>query len=164
MRFRLACDDDVAAVVSLVESAYRGEASRAGWTTEADLVDGGRTSPREVRQLVVTGSTLLAVGHDGGLLGCCQLERPGYFGMFAVRPTSQGAGVGSALLAEAERRAKAWGAGVLELTVISLRIDMIAWYERRGYVRTGEERPFPDGGVSRPRRDDLLLAVLAKPL
>ncbi len=156
--------------MALVESAYRGEASRSGWTTEAHLLDGQRTDAAAITAIVAAkGAELVLAVEDGIVLGCCQLERRGlaaYFGTFAVRPLGQSRGTGSALLAEAERRAAQHGAVTLEMTVISVRTDLIAWYERRGYARTGEIRPFPYGddrfGV--PRRADLDFAVLTKEL
>lgn len=171
LTFREAAEDDIPALVALLESAYRGEASRDGWTTEAGLLDGQRTDPDGVAAVLADeGSMMLAVERDGGLVACCQLERRAghaYFGMFAVRPVLQGAGVGKLVLAEAERRAVTeWGAGQMQMTVIRQREDLIAWYERRGYQRTGELRPFPYGderfGI--PRRDDLAFELLVKPL
>jgi ribosomal protein S18 acetylase RimI-like enzyme len=171
--FAVATPDDVPAVVALVESAYRGDASRAGWTTEADLLDGQRTDPESVRAIVTssTGYLLLARDDAGELLACCQLEqRPdgvGYFGMFAVRPGQQGSGLGRIVLAEAERRAREdWQARTMEMTVIGQRRDLIAWYVRRGYAETEQTRPFPHGDpkFGLPRRDDLYFVVLRKPL
>ncbi len=151
---------------ALVESAYRGDVSRQGWTTEADLLEGQRTDPDGVRE--VLDDLLLAVDGDE-LLGCCVLtprDDHGYFGLFAVRPGLQGAGVGSVLLAAAEDRARDLGLSRVEMTVLSLREDLIAYYVRRGYVATGERRPFPYGderfGI--PRRADLEFVVLVKPL
>ncbi|WP_405557785.1 GNAT family N-acetyltransferase [Streptomyces sp. NBC_01171] len=169
--FRDATDADVDALVALVESAYRGDASRAGWTTEADILDGQRTDPEGVRQVIKTpDSRLLVVEREGGIVACCQLEHRGthaYFGMFAVSPTLQGSGLGKAVMAEAERLARAdWGATEMHMTVISVRDDLIGWYERRGYRRTGEMTPFPYGderfGI--PRRPDLRFELLVKPL
>ncbi|MGA5730145.1 GNAT family N-acetyltransferase [Streptomyces seoulensis] len=169
--FRDATDADVDALVALVESAYRGDASRAGWTTEADILDGQRTDPEGVRQVIKTpDSRLLVVEREGRIVACCQLEHRGahaYFGMFAVSPTVQGAGLGKTVLAEAERQARAdWGVTEMHMTVISVRDDLIGWYERRGYRRTGETTPFPYGderfGI--PRRPDLCFELLVKPL
>ncbi|GHF56481.1 GNAT family N-acetyltransferase [Streptomyces griseosporeus] len=169
--FRDATDADVDALVVLVESAYRGDASRAGWTTEADILDGQRTDPEGVLEVIKSpDSRLLTVERDGEIVACCQLEHRGdyaYFGMFAVRPSLQGAGLGKVIIAEAERQAReTWGVREMHMTVISVREDLIAWYERRGYRRTGRTSPFPYGderfGV--PRRDDLRFELLVKPL
>ncbi|MFF9375602.1 GNAT family N-acetyltransferase [Streptomyces griseoluteus] len=169
--FRDATDADVDDLVALVESAYRGDASRAGWTTEADILDGQRTDPEGVRQVIKTpDSRLLVVEREGRIVACCQLEHRGthaYFGMFAVSPTLQAAGLGKAVMAEAERLARAdWGATEMHMTVISVRDDLIGWYERRGYRRTGETTPFPYGderfGI--PRRPDLRFELLVKSL
>ncbi|HET9690522.1 MAG TPA: GNAT family N-acetyltransferase [Acidimicrobiales bacterium] len=171
LAFRVATPADIPAVVALVESAYRGDASRAGWTTEADLLDGQRTDAEEVRSLVADpdGHIILATA-EGELVGCCHLRtRPGgpaYFGMFAVRPELQGHGTGRALLAEAEAQAAAAGASRLQMTVLAQRPDLIAWYERLGYRRTGRQVPFPHGDerFGRPRRPDLVFDELDKEL
>lgn len=170
MQFREAGPGDVQGVTALIESAYRGAPSRTGWTTEADLLDGQRTDADAIAAVIGAADTVLLLAESAGeLLGCCQLERRAdhaYFGSFAVRPTGQARGTGSALLAEAERRAQTWGVPRVELTVIAQRPELIAWYARRGYTATGEQRPFPYGderfGV--PRRDDLVFTVLDKAL
>lgn len=169
---RDATTEDVADVVALVESAYRGDSSRIGWTTEADLLEGQRTDVEAVAEIVgdPRSRLLLAVDPDGAIVGCCHVQRTdastSYFGMFAVRPGLQGAGTGSALLREGERCAVNWGSRQMELTVIAQRTDLTAWYERRGYARTGETRPFPYGDerFGRPRRSDLVFIVLRKDL
>lgn len=169
--FRSATAEDVPALVALIQSAYRGEDSRAGWTTEADLLRGRRTDPDGVLAVITTaGSRLVAVESAGELVACCQLENRGdhaYFGMFAVRPTLQGAGLGKLIIAEAERFAhEEWGVAEMHMTVISVREDLIAWYVRRGYARTGRTSPFPYGderfGV--PTRPDLKFELLTKKL
>ena len=171
LTFRDAVDSDVDALVALVESAYRGDSSRVGWTTEADILAGQRTDAEGVRAVVVApDSRLLTVERDGALVACCQLEHRGdhaYFGMFAVSPALQGGGLGKVIIAEAERTVReVWGATEMHMTVISVREDLIAWYERRGYRRTGRMTPFPYGderfGV--PQRDDLRFELLVKPL
>ncbi|MCT4353831.1 GNAT family N-acetyltransferase [Streptomyces sp. Je 1-79] len=169
--YRDAVEDDVPALVPLVESAYRGDSSRAGWTTEADILQGQRTDEQGVRAVITTpGSRMMVVERDGGIVACCQLEHRGeaaYFGMFAVRPELQGAGLGRRIIEEAERRVREiWGVSEMHMTVISVREELIAWYERRGYRRTGRMTPFPYGderfGV--PQRDDLEFELLVKPL
>ena len=143
LRFRAATPADVPAIVALVESAYRGDSSRAGWTTEADLLEGRRTG---------------AVERQGDTC---------YFGMFSVRPALQGGGIGNAVLAECERLAREeWGCRALHMTVIRVRTELIAWYERRGYRATGESKPFPYGDprFGLPKRDDLDFIILSKPL
>jgi ribosomal protein S18 acetylase RimI-like enzyme len=174
--FRDAVPADVAAIVMLVESAYRGDSSRAGWTTEADMLDGQRVDLPGVGEIVSKRGSrvLLAERADDEatkeLLACCHLERHGdtcYFGMFSVKPAQQGGGIGKLMMCEAERLARAdWNSTRMEMTVISIRDDLVAWYERRGYRRTGRFRPFPYGderyGI--PKRDDLRFELLEKAL
>src|SRR3954454_5238567 len=141
---RAATSADVPAIVALVESAYRGDSSRIGWTTEADLLDGQRTDAAAGAEILGDPQSRrpLAVGPNGAIVGCCHVQRTdattSYFGSFAVRPRLQGAGTGSALLRAGERCAVDWGSRQMEMTVIAQRADLIAWYERRGYARTGE--------------------------
>ncbi|MET8293372.1 MULTISPECIES: GNAT family N-acetyltransferase [unclassified Streptomyces] len=171
LSFRSAVEEDVPALVALVESAYRGDASRAGWTTEADFLDGQRTDPDGVAAIIADpDSTLLVVERAGELVACCQLEHRGdhaYFGMFAVRPGLQGAGLGKEVMTEAERRVREdWKVTEMRMTVVNVREELIAYYERRGYRRTGELSPFPYGderfGV--PLRADLAFELLVKTL
>ena len=133
---------------TLVESADRGDASRAGWTTEADLLDGRRTSTDELRAVVAdrTRVILVAKTADGDVAGCAVVARAGparaSFGLFAVRPTGQGAGLGKRILAAAEAHAAtAWGATMMEMSVITRREELIAFYVRRGYRPTGRLTP-----------------------
>lgn len=169
--FRAATPDDVDAIVALVQSAYRGDASRAGWTTEADLLDGQRTDPPGVlSSITAPDSVVVLAERDGVLAACCHLQRRElrcYFGMFAVDPGRQGGGLGGQVMAYAEELARTrWGCTVMEMTVIRQRTDLIAFYERRGYTDTGQRSPFPYGderfGV--PRRDDLEFTLLEKAL
>lgn len=178
LSFRWATAADVPALVALVESAYRGESSRTGWTTEADLLEGQRTDAEAVRAVLDDPrGHILAAEREGELVACCQLERPdsapearstqAYFGMFAVRPAAQAGGVGRKVLAEAEDVAvRRWAATEMVMTVLDARAELIAWYERRGYQRTGQHRPFPYGEerFGLPRRADLRFAVLVKKL
>jgi ribosomal protein S18 acetylase RimI-like enzyme len=171
MQFRRATLADVPAIVSLVESAYRGDASRVGWTTEADLLGGQRTDAEAVTSLITDpASRILLAENADGLLGSVLLSDEGegaYIGMFAVRPGGQGRGVGSALLGEVERVSRhELGRRFTRMTVLVQRPELIAWYERRGYRRTGEREPFPYGDprLGLPRRDDLAFEVLRKEL
>jgi ribosomal protein S18 acetylase RimI-like enzyme len=171
LNFRAATADDVQSIVALVQSAYRGAASRVGWTTEADLLDGQRTDVAAVAALIESpASRILLCEQDDTLLASAHLERQGdtcYFGMFAVSPDRQGAGVGKAMLSEAERYARdVWACRLLQMTVITQRTELFAWYERRGYSRTGKYKPFPYGNArfGLPKRSDLRFEVLQKVL
>ena len=171
LHFRAATAADTDALVALVESAYRGDASRVGWTTEADFLDGRRTGPDDIAvQLARSRSRILLAERDGALLACAHVaveDGAGYFGMFSVVPGLQGGGIGKAVLAEAERIARdEFGQRTMRMTVIDIRDELIAFYERRGYRRTGEFKPFPygDARFGLPKRDDLRFEVLEKDL
>jgi ribosomal protein S18 acetylase RimI-like enzyme len=172
MIFRLATAADVPIVVALVESAYRGNASRAGWTTEADLLDGQRTDQREVSQLIEDPAARLVLACDNDEIIACVLVRreadgAAHIAMFAVSPKRQGQGIGAALLACAEHVAREeHGATRSTMAVIEQRPELIRWYTRRGYRLTGRTEPFPYGDerFGLPRRDDLRFLVLEKGL
>lgn len=168
---RSAENADIPAIIALVQSAYRGDSGLRGWTTESHLLDGQRTDPDDVGDAINRpGSRLLLAEHNGSLIASCHLEQRGedaYFGMFAVNPEAQGAGLGKRLLALAEKIAcDEWHSAGMTMTVIEQRRELIAWYERRGYTLTGDVAPFPYGderfGI--PRRDDLRFVVLRKSL
>lgn len=170
---RLAGASDVPDLVALVESAYRGEESRRGWTTEADLLTGRRTDTDEVAGLVGGEQSLVLVAQLGGaLVGCCAVQRrsrtEGYFGMFAVRPRRQGAGIGHLLLDRAEQVCvDRWGLRQLRMLVLRPRTELIEWYRRRGYELTGETVPFSVPAAvpaDRARGAGLAFVALVKPL
>ncbi len=169
--FRAATDADIDAIVALVTSAYRGDASRAGWTTEADLLDGARIDPDVLRgDIVREGSRVVLAERDGALLACAHVAidgDAGYFGMFSVVPGLQGGGVGPPVLAECERIVRdEWRLPAMRMTVIDVRDELIAFYQRRGYRRTGILKPFPygDARFGEPKRGDLRFEVLEKVL
>ena len=168
---RPATTADVPALVSLVNSAYRGDSSKAGWATEADLLDGQRVDVEGLTQTIARpGNVILLHERDQVPVACVHLERTDedcYLGMLTTRPTTQGAGLGRQMLEAAERWAmEHWSSRTMHMTVIVQRTELIAWYERRGYRRTGERKPFPYGDerFGLPRRDDLAFEVLRKPL
>jgi ribosomal protein S18 acetylase RimI-like enzyme len=148
---RCADRSDVDAVVALVNSAYRGDSSRAGWTTEADILGGQRTDAAEIAQSIAeAGSVFLLCLRDNETVGSVHLLRQdeftAYLGMLVVKPGLQGQGLGSRLLDGAERfLLEQWGVSRLQMQVITLREELIAFYERRGFLRTGEFKPFPSG-------------------
>jgi GNAT superfamily N-acetyltransferase len=171
LRYSRAERADAPAILALVQSAYRGEASRVGWTTEADYLDGQRIDLAGIIEAIDKPESLVLTAMSGALLAACaHIEKRRsecYFGMFAVRPEDQGNGIGKALLQYAEARARQlWRSRSMCMTVIDLRDDLLAWYERRGYRRTGEHAPFPYGderfGI--PRRNDLRFEWLVKDL
>ena len=142
---------DVPALAALVNSAYRGEQSKAGWTTEADLISGKiRIDEQELQQQIGNQSvTLLLYRNEQGMpLGSVYLERKGkklYLGLLSVKPELQGAGIGKKLLAAAEAYAKKNDCDSIFMTVILQRTELVDWYVRHGYRNTGEKRPFPAG-------------------
>ncbi|MFD0803810.1 GNAT family N-acetyltransferase [Streptomonospora algeriensis] len=170
--FRDAGEDDVGMLVELVNSAYRGDVSRQGWTTEAMVLCGQRVDSGRIAELLAQPKTRVLVAEQAGRpVACCELADGGdgsaYFGMFAVQPDAQGGGLGRRVLAEAERiAAEELDSATMRMTVLRQRADLIAWYERRGYRRTGETVPFPYGDerFGLPKREDLVLEELAKPL
>lgn len=171
MSFRFATPTDIPVLVALVESAYRGDVSRQGWTTEADLLEGRRTGADDVGQCIANDKGgILVLERDGEIIACANVNQEngaGYFGMFSVRPSLQNQGLGKQMLAEAERIARdVWHLPRMRMTVIDVRDALIDFYQRRGYHRTGIKQPFPYGderfGI--PQRDDLQFEVLEKDL
>lgn len=171
LHLRTASVDDSARIAELVNSAYRGDSSRAGWTTEADLLGGQRTDEEAIADMVGrSDEAILLHEEDGRLLSCVHLQRTGddcYLGMLTVEPTQQGRGLGRQMLEAAERWAAGeWRSQAVHMTVIAQRLELIAWYERRGYHKTGARKPFPKGDprFGLPLRPDLVFEVLRKTL
>ena len=170
--FRPAASSDVAGLHRLIESAYRGDSAKVGWTHEADLLGGQRTDQAELRDILADARRVILLAEvDGVLTGCVQVADQGqglaYLGLLTVDPTRQAGGLGRRLIeaAEAEARCR-FGATRMEMTVIRQRSELIAWYERRGYRLTGETRPFPldDERFGLPQTRELEFVVMDKPL
>lgn len=169
---RQATPADITALHRLVERAYRGDAARLGWTHEADLLAGQRTDPDLLAELLGSpGAVVLLAERAGALQGCVKVEeaagRRAHLGMLAVEPLAQASGLGRVLIAAAEAHAReVLKATVMEMTVITQRPELIAYYERRGYVRTGIQMPFPldDARFGLPLTRELKFEVLEKRL
>lgn len=176
LTFRPANTADIPALHGLIESGYRGDSAKRGWTHEADLLGGQRTDAETLAAIIADPEQTLIVAEaeDGALHGCVlcadegeeEGERVAYLGMLTVRPDLQSAGLGRQLIAAAEEHARSFGAGVMEMTVIKQRGELIDWYLRRGYRLTGREEPFPldDPRFGLPKTRDLVFIVLDKPL
>jgi ribosomal protein S18 acetylase RimI-like enzyme len=172
VEFRSALQTDAPTIVALVNSAYRGDSSRAGWTTEADILGGQRTDAEEIAQLIAeAGSEFMLCLRDDELVGSVHLLRQdahtAYLGMLVIKPGLQGQGLGSRLMDKAERFLKnKWGVSSLQMQVITLREELIAFYERRGFKRTGELKPFPSNEprFGLPKVTGLKFELLAKVL
>lgn len=151
--------EDIPALNKLVNSAYRGDSSRKGWTTEADLLDGTRTDENAIKSFFdEPETTILKYVDKEKIIGCVRLEKHGdqlYLGMFAVDPRAQNKGIGRQILMEAEVEARKQNCKSIDMTVISEREELIAWYKRNGYVQVGDKIPMvfdnPSGGI--PKRD-----------
>lgn len=168
-KFRFADASDASAIVAVIERAYRGEESKQGWTNEDHLFDGPRTNTAEVEALIADRDSRFVLALDGAAIAGCALVRnqngTGYFGLFAVRPGLQGTGLGRTIMVEAERAIRdLWRCSAIVMTVINLRTDLIAYYQRRGYRLTGEQLPFPTDQAAVATRDDFHLVVLRKDL
>lgn len=146
----IATTEDVPALVKLINSAYRGEASKQGWTTEADLLKGElRTDDSVLHSLLQNKDAVILknVEVDGTITGCVYLhkqDRGLYLGMLTVSPSLQGGGIGKKILAAADDFASQNKCSHIFMNVISLRSELIAWYERHGYYKTEERKPFPN--------------------
>jgi ribosomal protein S18 acetylase RimI-like enzyme len=167
-----ATEDDYAAIVDLTNLAFRGVGPSASWNSEADFIEGQRLTESLLREDLAAkpDAVLLTCRNDpdGELLGTVWLEPKGdgiwYLGLLTIRPDLQNKQVGRALLASAESFAKQHGACRIRMSVVNLRATLIAWYQRRGYVLTGETQPFPydDQRFGRPLRNDLSFVLLEK--
>jgi ribosomal protein S18 acetylase RimI-like enzyme len=159
---------DVPLITALLNSAYRGESSKQGWTTEAHLIAGNvrtnETNLQEVMQL--TNSILVKyVQDDQTIIGCVNLQQHGhkiYLGMLSVSPPLQGAGIGKALLKAADEYAAFLQCQAIYMTVITVRTDLIKWYQRYGYNDTGERKPFNEDNITGKHLQPLEFLVLEK--
>jgi ribosomal protein S18 acetylase RimI-like enzyme len=142
---------DIPALNILINSAYRGETSKKGWTTEANLLEGKRTNEDELTETILNPkNTILKYTEGNQIIGSVLLvekEHQLYLGMLTVSPELQNSGIGKKMLAEAENYAKILGLSSIIMTVISVREELIAWYKRHGYVDTGKREAFPESEI-----------------
>lgn len=163
---------DAEAIAHLINTAYRGETSRKGWTTEADLLDGLRTTTAEVGKIIKRDDAFILIGVLKDQIVatmCCEWQEIAgkdtvHFGMIAVKPTLQNKGYGKSLIQAAEAiTLREWRVAGFHMTVISVRHELIAFYERLGYMRTGEFKDFPENSALwQPKVEGLNLQYLAK--
>ncbi len=150
---------DIASLVALVNSAYRGESSKKGWTTEADLLGGIRTNEITLTSILKNPNNIIlkCCDIDENIIGCVHLQHQHkkiYLGMLTVSPQLQAKGIGKLLLNASEKYAIKYNFEAIIMTVISVRKELIAWYERRGYINTKETKPFPkDSNFGIPKQD-----------
>ncbi|MEO8532858.1 MAG: N-acetyltransferase [Flavobacterium sp.] len=142
---------DIPALNILINSAYRGETSKKGWTTEANILEGKRTTEEELTETIQDPkNTILKFTENDKIIGSVLLVEKGhqlYLGMLTVSPELQNSGIGKKMLAEAENHAKSLGLFSIIMSVISVREELIAWYKRNGYTETGEREPFPQSDI-----------------
>ena len=168
-QIRFAQLSDLTALEQLVNSAYRGESSRKGWTTEADLLDGIRTHQQQLTEQITADDSVMLVITDtnDAIIACVYLQDKEpvlYLGMLTVQSDLQAAGTGKKLLAASEAYAQWLGRTGIQMTVISVRQELIAWYQRRGYRLTGEKMPFPEHLALGIPKQSLEFLVLEKSL
>jgi len=168
-QIRIATKDQLDAILQLVNSAYRGESSRAGWTTEADLIAGDvRIDMPSLQEVfAMEGSYVLAYQEGDQIIGCVNLQNKNdylYLGMFSVSPLCQNAGIGKKLLKASEEFAVQLQLSSIRMSVIAVRDELIAWYKRNGYADTNERIPFQEDGMSGKHLRVLEFAVLEKKL
>ncbi|HVG12532.1 MAG TPA: GNAT family N-acetyltransferase [Flavisolibacter sp.] len=162
--------NDIPALVALINSAYRGEEAKQGWTHEADLIEGSiRTDNVALTEIMESknGVILICKDEHAAIVGCVYLENQFpklYLGMLSVKPSIQGGGIGKKLLQAADAHAIELGCVSIIMNVIPARTELIAWYKRNGYVNTGEHKPFPTGTAFGTPRMPLDFVVLEKQL
>ena len=171
--YRVATLADCQALCKLVNSAYRGESSYQGWTTEADYLDGQRIDIEMLTDMITDPNTVVLLFLDRQeetLVGCAYLKHaasPNHalLGMLTVRPDLQSRGYGKFILSIAEDYAlNRWNIEYIEMTVVTIRTELLAYYNRRGYVDSGRREPFPihDPKFGLPKRTDLEFCVMTK--
>lgn len=139
--------EDVSSLNNLINSAYRGESSKKGWTTEANILEGKRTTEAELIAIIQDQkNTILKYSENNEIIGCVLLkekENELYLGMLTVSPELQNSGIGKKLMQQAEILALDLGLSKIVMTVISIREELISWYKRHDFVDTGLREPFP---------------------
>ena len=171
MKITQASLNDVKELNNLVNSAYRGEESKKGWTTEAEILDGIRIDEKALELLLAKPEVtiLKLTDQSGKIVGTVCLEVKShelYLGMFAVSPLAQGNGIGKSLLMAAEHHAIENNCAKIIISVISSRVELVNWYSRHGYVPTGDSIAFEEieGRFGDPKVSAIRLIEMEKVL
>ena len=171
LTFAFAKPEQSELIAQFVNAAYRGESSRVGWTTEADLLNGQRADTEMIKEVITKDDHVILLAYENQtLVGCVALElvKPAtcHLGMLTVKPNLQNQGIGTQLLSEAESYARSKKCEQITMGVITLRTELIDWYKRKGYQPTGEREAFPyhDQRFGIPLRQDLSFLLLNKKL
>jgi ribosomal protein S18 acetylase RimI-like enzyme len=168
LELRIACEADAEDIAALVNRAYRPGPQEAGWTHEANLVSGDRTTVPQVLGMLQKPSTVLLLCDGANAVACVHVQGhpsdTAYIGMLATDPKLQAQGLGKQMLRHAEKyAAEHFKALAFKMSVLSSRPELLAFYERRGYVQTGEAEEYPlSAGVGQPLLSDMHLLLLAK--
>ena len=163
-----ATEKDIPALVALLNSAYRGDASKKGWTTEADMIEGNiRTNETDLLELMQQPDTVFLKysNNKNEIEGCVFLQKKEgklYLGMLSVSPTLQAKGTGKKIMTAAEEYARQMECSAIFMKVISLRHELVAWYERQGYQKTGKTEPFPTDALFGSPKQPLEFLILEK--
>lgn len=150
--------EDVPLLEKLINSAYRGEESKKGWTTEANLLEGKRIDADGIEKMMTGADAVIlkCCNNDNDLVGCVYLKKNDnkmYLGMLTVSPVLQASGIGKKILNAAEEYAAQQKCNLIQMRVISVRHELIAWYQKHGYSKTGETIPYvPGPGLSTPKQ------------
>ncbi len=163
----IASFEDVSDITILLNSAYRGEASKKGWTTEEHLIGGDTRSTDQLTAdtMKEEKSVFLKYTEDGEIIGCVNLQEHGekiYLGMFSVAPGRQGSGIGKEILKAAEEYSLSVNCGIIYMSVISVRTELIDWYKRHGYADTGIRKPFVEDNITGKHKMPLEFLFLEK--
>jgi len=167
LELSVACEADAKEIATLVNRAYRPSAHEAGWTHEANLIAGERVSTEQVLSLFYEQSTILLLRLGQDIVACVHVQggqSGAYIGMLATKPAMQAQGIGKQMLLHAEAYAiEHYDASVLKMSVLSSRPELLAFYERRGYVLTGQVEEYPlSAGVGKPMVTDIKVLSLEK--
>ena len=166
--FRTANNADAETIAELVNRAYRPESGATGWTHESDLVAGNRTNAAQIVGTILSRDSVILVGlNNEEIVACAHVQKDGncsHIGMLAVNPILQKVGAGKQMLAHAEKYASAvFGSEKFVMVVVSARIELVSFYLRRGYHKTGSVMGYPlSAGAGTPKTPDLKIEVLEK--
>jgi ribosomal protein S18 acetylase RimI-like enzyme len=164
----VATTEDIEAIVKLLNSAYRGETSKQGWTTEANIIAGDKRTDEQdlLRVMKLPHSVLLKyTNNESNIIGCVNLQQHDtkiYLGMLSVSPTLQSSGIGKQLLKAAQEYALQLSCTHIYMSVIAVRKELIDWYKRNGYEDTGERKPFFEDGLTGKHLQPLSFMIMEK--
>jgi ribosomal protein S18 acetylase RimI-like enzyme len=144
--FRIATKEEAPQLQNLIHAAFRFTDASVEWIGSPELANTFNMDINVIIERIASPENVFFIVSDtpnGPTIACVNVfkKAPDYgrIALLAVDPTIQRGGLGKIVMKKAERYLKEeLGVKRIGLNALHTRKGLIAWYERQGYVKTGD--------------------------